>query len=65
MIIFSTVLKLQSGHDFHGKKFKGHNSVKNVGEVTVLFLCTSSDGGYICTNFHENILNCIKVTERT
>ena len=24
---------------------KGRNSVKNVGRVTVLFLCTSSDGG--------------------
>ena len=24
---------------------KGHNSVKNEGGVTVVFLCTSSDGG--------------------
>ena len=24
---------------------KGHNSVKNVGGVMVLFLCTLSDGG--------------------
>ena len=31
------------------------NSVKNVGEVTVLFLCTSS----------ENILDGIKVIEQT
>ena len=29
---------------FIGKNSKGHNSVKNVGRVTVLFLCTSSDG---------------------
>ena len=28
-----------------GKISKGHNSVKNVGGVTILFLCTSSDGG--------------------
>ena len=29
-----------------GKKIpKGHNSVKNVGRVMVLILCTSSDGG--------------------
>ena len=26
------------------KNSKGHNSIKNVGGVTVLFLCTSSDG---------------------
>ena len=37
---------------FHGKKVifiakisKGHNFLKNVGGVTVLFLCTSSDDG--------------------
>ena len=30
---------------FIGKISKGHNSVKNVGGVTVLFCCTSSDGG--------------------
>ena len=30
---------------FIGKNSKGHSSVKNVGGVTVLFLCTLSDGG--------------------
>ena len=30
---------------FIGKVLKGHNSVKNVGGVTVLFLCTSSYDG--------------------
>ena len=30
---------------FIAKYSKGHNSVKNVGTVTVLFLCTSSDDG--------------------
>ena len=30
---------------FIGKISKGHNSVKNVGGVTVLFLCTLSDNG--------------------
>ena len=30
---------------FIGKISKGHNSIKNVGRVTVLYLCTSSDGG--------------------
>ena len=28
---------------FIGKISKGHNSIKNVGAVTVLFLCISSD----------------------
>ena len=28
-----------------GKISKGYNSVKHVGGVTVLVLCTSSDGG--------------------
>ena len=27
----------------HDKIYKGHNSVQNVGEVTVLGLCTSCD----------------------
>ena len=30
---------------FIGKISKGHNSVKNVDGVTILFLCTSSDDG--------------------
>ena len=30
---------------FIGKISKGHNSVKNVGGVRVLVLCTSSDDG--------------------
>ena len=30
---------------FIGKISKGHNSVKNVGGVRILFHCTSSDGG--------------------
>ena len=41
-----------------------HNSVKYVNGVRVLFLCTSSDSGYICTKFHENILDGIVVIER-
>ena len=35
---------------FIGKISKGHNSVKNVGEVTILFLCTSSDDGLYLYN---------------
>ena len=30
---------------FMGKISKGHNSVKNVGGVTILVLCTLSDDG--------------------
>ena len=30
---------------FTWEKFQRHNSVKNVGGVMVLVLCTSSDGG--------------------
>ena len=45
MKTFWTVSKLQSGHDFHKKKSKGHNSVKDVGGVSVLVLCISSDDG--------------------
>ena len=30
---------------FIAKNSKGHNSVKNVGGVSVLVLCTSSDSG--------------------
>ena len=33
------------GDDSDRKKFKGHNSVKNVGGVLVLVLCISSDNG--------------------
>ena len=42
MKLFSTVSKLESEYDFHKK---GHNSIKNVGGVSVLILCTSSDNG--------------------
>ena len=49
--------------------FKGHNSLKNVGRVMVLNLCTSSYDAlyliYICTKFHENILAGIQVIEQT
>ena len=61
--------KLLSGHYFQTEIFKGHNSLKNVGRVMVLNLCTSSYDAlyliYICTKFHENILVGIKVIEQT
>ena len=57
-----------------GKISKGHYSVKSVGGVTFLVLCTSSRFFfsahrlmmvYICTKFRENILDGMKVIERT
>ena len=61
--------KLLSGHYFQTEIFKGLNSLKNVGRVIVLNLCTSSYDAlylvFICTKFHENILDGIKVIERT
>ena len=46
-----------------GKISNGNNAVKNIGGVEIIFLCTSSDGGYYCKKFHENILDGIKVIE--
>ena len=43
MKIFSTVFKLWGVQ-------KGHNSVKNVVGVTILVLCTSSDGSICLEN---------------
>ena len=50
---------------FIGKLSKGHNSVKNVCGVTVLFSAHCLMVVYICSKFHENILDGIKVIERT
>ena len=50
MKIFSTVFKLKSGHNFRIKQIsirknqRGIIPQKHVGGVTVLFLCTLSDG---------------------
>ena len=44
---------------------KGNNSANNVSGVTSFNLCTSSGHALHCTKFHEIILNCIKVIERT
>ena len=53
--------KLLSGHDFQTEIFKGHNSLKKVGQVMVLNLYTTSYDAlylvYVCTKFHENILH--------
>ena len=44
---------------------KGNNSAKNVGGVTVVDLCTSSDNACNSTKFCEIVSNGIKVIERT
>ena len=43
---------------------KGHNSIRNVGGVTVLVLFPLSDD-YICTKFHENFLKGFRAIEWT
>ena len=48
---------------FIGKISKGHNSVKNVDNVTVLFSAHHLMVVYISSKFHENILDGIKVIE--
>ena len=51
MKMFMMVLKLQSGQDFHLKKFKEAYYRKNICEVTFLLLCTSSDSDGASTKF--------------
>ena len=51
---------------FSSEKFqKGHNSVKMYMELEFLFFAHRLMMVYICTKFHENILNSIRVMERT
>ena len=49
---------------FIGKISKGHKSVKNVDGVTIFFSAHCLMMIYICTKFHENIPNGIKIIER-
>ena len=65
MKIFWTVSKLSCGDDIYKKKSKGHNSVKVYVDSRFLFFTLCLMMVYICTKFHENILNCIRVMERT
>ena len=53
------------GLKFQYSKFsKGHNSVKDLGEVIVLVQSANSLMMlYICTKFHENISKCLRVIE--
>ena len=51
------------------KFIKGHNSIKKGGLVTILVFCSNIPKSfrvnlYICTKFHENFFNCIKVTDK-
>ena len=65
MTIFSTVSKLKSGHDFHRKNSKGHNSVIMEVELRFYFSFHRLMVVYICTKFYDNILDGIKVIQRT
>ena len=69
MKLSQTVSKLWTGHECSTisilKISKGNNSAKNVGGVTVVNLCTSSDHGLYCTKFRGIISNGIKVMDRT
>ena len=58
MQISMTVLNLQSGHDFETSQ--GHYSEKKRSSSNGSYLMLL----YICTKFHENILNGIKIIER-
>ena len=44
---------------------KGHNSIKNRWSVVFLLSAHRLMMVFICTKFHENILDGIKVIERT
>ena len=59
----STVFKVIELTLFQNEIFKGHNSLENVGRVMLLNFCRSSYDAlylvYICTKFHENILDGI------
>ena len=44
-----------------GKISKGHNSIKNVDGVTVLFLCTLSDGGLYLYSFMKIFSTVLKL----
>ena len=65
MKISKRLLELSSGHDFHTEIYNRHNCASNVGGVTVLVFCTSSDHFCICTKFRENISKGFRVIEGT
>ena len=50
---------------FIGKILKGYNSVKIKVKLQFLLSAHCLKVVYICTKFHENTLDCIKVIERT
>lgn len=51
MKISLTILKLQSGHDFHKKNIKRHNSENTKGGVTVVYSAYYLIETYICIRF--------------
>ena len=66
MTIFSTILKYKADTIFIEKISKGHHCVEKVDvELWLFFSSNRLMVIYICTKFHENILDGIKVKERT
>ena len=63
--IFLWYLSYREDTIFIAKLSNGHNSVKHLGELQFFFSAHRLMVDYICTKFHENILDGIKVTDRT
>ena len=64
-IILNGIKVIERTRFLYGKLQRGIISQKNVGGVTVVYLCTSSVMLYISTKFCEITSNGIKVKERT
>ena len=63
--ILDSIKGIQRTQIFIGKISKGHYSIKILVELQFLFSGHRLIMVYICTMFHENILNGIRVMERT
>ena len=65
MKISAIFLKLWRGPDSKIKNIKGQNCVDIVDRAKGPVLCILSSDADICTNFHENIINGLKLVEKT
>ena len=63
MNIFSTVLKLKTGHNFYQKKKSRDNALQNV--ATILFCAHHLMVLYICIKLYEIIFDNFEIIERT
>ena len=64
-IISNSIKAIERTPFLYWKLEKGNNSEKKVGELILLISASRLVMLYICANFHEIILNGIKVIERT